>query len=60
MIYFSLNKEISADSIIKEIQKLIKKEITTQEKAEKSVLVISIKSEIQNKTFKPKLIEHQK
>jgi hypothetical protein len=60
MIYFSLNKEISADSIIKEIQKLIKKEITTQEKAEKSVLVISIKSEIHNKTFKPNLIEHQK
>jgi hypothetical protein len=50
MIYFSLNKEISVDCVIREIEKLIKREITTQEKAEKSILVISI-NEIKDKTF---------
>lgn len=52
MIIFSLNKQISIEKIIKEIEKLIKKEINSQEKANNSVLKISIQTVVEHEEIK--------
>lgn len=47
MIYFSLKEPVSYQQICQEIDKLLKKEINSKEKAESSILVIKV-SEITN------------
>lgn len=55
MIAFSLNRDIDPQDIIRGVTKLIQREVSSQEEAESSVLVISI-SKVQQAVDK-KLIE---